>query len=299
MAKQLAATGTQIAGFLNSTLLGESTAIRILTPFPNAEPASISFCSAKSCSDLSTPPADSLVLALGSAAPALCEAGYRVIESHAPKYDLARVYRQFFRPPNPVGVHPSAVVGAEVNLGRAVCIGPGSVLDGPVDLGEGVVLGANVRIQGPATLGARVSIGSSAVIGEEAFSFGFAADGQAARFPATGGVVIEDDVEIGASTFVAAGVFEPTRIEASAKLADLVSISNAVHIGRNSIVTARCSLSGRVWVGRDCWIGQSAAIRQGVAVGDGAMVGMGAVVVKDVPPGKVVMGNPASVKRDR
>ena len=37
---------TQIAGFLNSTLLGESTAIRILTPFPNAEPASISSSSA-------------------------------------------------------------------------------------------------------------------------------------------------------------------------------------------------------------------------------------------------------------
>lgn len=299
MAKQSAATGSQIARFLNGSLLGESALIRSLTPFPNSEPSSISFCSAESCAELSPPPADSLVLALRSAAPALREAGYCVIESDYPKYDLARVYREFFRIPTAVGVHPSAVLGAEVSLAAAVCIGPGSVLDGPVDLGEGVVLGANVRIQGPAKLGARVSIGSSAVIGEEAFSFGFGGDGQAVRFPATGGVVIDDDVEIGASTFVAAGVFEPTRIEASAKLADLVSISNAVQIGRNSIVTARCSLSGRVRVGRDCWIGQSAAIRQGVVVGDGAMVGMGAVVVKDVPPGKVVMGNPATVKRAR
>ncbi len=299
MAKQLAATGTQIARFLKSPLLGESAVVRAITPFPNSEPASISFCSAVSCADLSTPPADSLVLALHSAAPELCKAGYRVIESDYPKYDLARVYREFFRVPIPVGVHPSAVLGAEVSLASAVCIGPGSVLDGAVVLGESVVLGANVRIQGPVTLGSRVSIGSSSVIGEEAFSFGFGANGQAVRFPATGGVVIEDDVEIGASTFIAAGVFEPTRIEASAKIADLVSISNAVQIGRNSIVTARCSLSGRVRVGRDCWIGQSASIRQGVVVGDGAMVGMGAVVVKDVPPGKVVMGNPASVKRER
>jgi len=299
MAKQLAATGNEIARFLNGTLLGESTVVRALTAFPNSEPSSISFCSAASCAALSTPPADSLVVALRSAAPALREAGYCVIESEYPKYDLARVYREFFRTPIPVGVHPSAVVGTEVKLARGVSIGPGSVLDGSIELGEGVVLGANVRVQGPASLGARVSVGSSAVLGEEAFSFGFGADGKAVRFPATGGIVIEEDVEIGASTFIAAGVFEPTRIEASAKLADLVSISNAVQIGRNSVVTARCSLSGRVRVGRDCWIGQSAAIRQGVQVGDGAMVGMGAVVVKDVPPGKVVMGNPASVKRDR
>ena len=299
MAKQLAATGTQIARFLNSTLLGESTVIRVLTPFPNSEPSSISFCSAESCAGLSTPPEDSLVLALRSAASVLRSAGYCVIESEYPKYDLARVYREFFRMPISVGVHPSAVVGTQVKLASGVSVGPGCVLDGPVELGEGVVLGANVRIQGPARLGARVSIGSSAVLGEEAFSFGFGSDGHAVRFPATAGVEIGDDVEIGASTYIAAGVFEPTRIEASAKLADLVSISNAVQIGRNSIVTARCSLSGRVSVGRDCWIGQSAAIRQGVKVGDGAMVGMGAVVVKDVPPGMVVMGNPASVKRER
>ena len=47
------------------------------------------------------------------------------------------------------------------------------------------------------------------------------------------------------------------------------------------------------------WGGQSAAIRQGVRVGDGALVGMGAVVVKDVEPGVVVMGNPAVVKKRR
>lgn len=299
MAKQLTATGAQIARFLNNPLHGESAVVRALTPFPNSESASISFCRAESCAGLSTPPADSLVLALRSATPALRDAGYCVIESDHPKYDLARVYRKFFRAAPPVGIHPSAVVGPEVSMAEAVCIGPGSVLDGPVDLGEGVVLGANVRIQGPANLGARVSIGSSVVMGEEAFSFGFGPDEHAVRFPANGGVVIEDDVEIGASTFVAAGVFAPTRIEASAKIADLVSISNAVQIGRNSIVTARSSLSGRVRVGRDCWIGQSAAIRQGVVVGDGAMVGMGAVVVKDVPPGMVVMGNPATVKRAR
>jgi len=299
MSKRQDATGARIAQYLDRPLLGESADIRTLTPFPNSEPASISFCNATSCEGLSPPPADSLVLALHSAAPALREAGYSVIESESPKYDLARIYREFFRPPVVVGVDPSARLGSEVTLAEGVCVGPGSVLDGVVDLGEGVVLGANVRIQGPAKLGRRVTIGSCAVIGEEAFSFGFDADGDAVRFPSTGGVEIEDDVEIGASTFVAAGVFDPTRIEAGAKLADLVSISNAVQIGRNSIVTARCSLSGRVRVGRDCWIGQSAAIRQGVVVGDGAMVGMGSVVVKDVPAGMVVMGSPASVKRAR
>jgi UDP-3-O-[3-hydroxymyristoyl] glucosamine N-acyltransferase len=248
---------------------------------------------------VSPAPEGSLVLALSSAADGLEAAGYSVIESEHPKRDLARVYREFFRVPPPEGAHASAILGGEVALGRNVSIGPGCVVDGRVELGDGVVLAANVRVQGPATLGDGVRIGSCAVIGEEAFSFGFGDAGEAVRFPSTGGVEIGSGVEIGPSTTVAAGIFDPTRIERGAKLADLVSISNAVQIGRNAVVTARVAVSGRARIGAECWIGQSAAIRQGVRVGDGALVGMGAVVVNDVPAGVVVMGNPAVVKGKR
>lgn len=49
----------------------------------------------------------------------------------------------------------------------------------------------------------------------------------------------------------------------------------------------------------DVWIGAGAFIGPGVRVGQGAVVGARAVVMKDVPPWKVVAGNPARIIKDR
>jgi acetyltransferase-like isoleucine patch superfamily enzyme len=52
-------------------------------------------------------------------------------------------------------------------------------------------------------------------------------------------------------------------------------------------------------VGRGASIGSGAVILAGVTVGAGALVGAGAVVTRDVPPGAVVVGNPARFLRTR
>ncbi|MBV9631624.1 MAG: acyltransferase, partial [Xanthobacteraceae bacterium] len=50
-----------------------------------------------------------------------------------------------------------------------------------------------------------------------------------------------------------------------------------------------------VRVGKYAWIGQNAFIMKGVTVGEGAIIGVNSVVVTDVPPYTVAMGNPARV----
>jgi acetyltransferase-like isoleucine patch superfamily enzyme len=52
-------------------------------------------------------------------------------------------------------------------------------------------------------------------------------------------------------------------------------------------------------IGSDVWIGVGAKVLGGVTIGHGAVVGAGAVVVTDVPPYAVVLGNPATVLRYR
>lgn len=52
-------------------------------------------------------------------------------------------------------------------------------------------------------------------------------------------------------------------------------------------------------IGNDVWIGDNAAVRRGVTVGDGAIVGLSAVVVSDVEPYTIVVGNPARPVRRR
>lgn len=50
-------------------------------------------------------------------------------------------------------------------------------------------------------------------------------------------------------------------------------------------------------VGERCFIGARAVLLPGVTVGDGSIVAAGAVVTRDVPPGSIVAGNPATVIR--
>jgi sugar O-acyltransferase (sialic acid O-acetyltransferase NeuD family) len=80
---------------------------------------------------------------------------------------------------------------------------------------------------------------------------------------------------------------------------DQVWIGPGSVIGHDTVVEAFALLapaavvSGRCSIGEASYVGAGATIRQQVRVGPGALIGMGAVVVKDVPPRAVVVGNPA------
>ncbi len=64
-------------------------------------------------------------------------------------------------------------------------------------------------------------------------------------------------------------------------------------IGDYVTFAPRVNCNGNVTVGDYAYIGTGAFLRQGITIGARAIIGMGAVVVKDVPEGTTVMGNPA------
>ncbi|MFN9989774.1 MAG: gamma carbonic anhydrase family protein [Cyanobacteriota bacterium] len=69
-----------------------------------------------------------------------------------------------------------------------------------------------------------------------------------------------------------------------------VRIGAEVTIGHRAVVHGATLEDG-------CLVGIGAIVLNGVTVGAGALVAAGSVVTKDVPPGVVVMGAPAQVKR--
>jgi sugar O-acyltransferase (sialic acid O-acetyltransferase NeuD family) len=71
------------------------------------------------------------------------------------------------------------------------------------------------------------------------------------------------------------------------------SIGHDVRIGNFVTLAPLVAVSGNVKIDSGVEIGTGACIREGIRIGEGAMVGMGAVVVKDVEPNTVVVGNPA------
>jgi sugar O-acyltransferase (sialic acid O-acetyltransferase NeuD family) len=70
-------------------------------------------------------------------------------------------------------------------------------------------------------------------------------------------------------------------------------IGHDVEIGDFTTSFGFNALNGNVRIGRGVTIGSGATIHPGVEVGDGATIGIGSVVIKNVPAGQTVFGNPA------
>ena len=210
----------------------------------------------------------------------------------------------------PAGVHASAVVAEDALLGEDVGIGPGVVIGAGARIGPrtrvcaNAVIGADVAVGADAVLaegvvvrsrcliGDRVRIGSNSVIGYEGFGY-HVVDGQHRRIPHTGGVVIEDDVEIGACSCVDRAKFGQTRIGRGTKIDNLVQVAHNVQIGPGCILVAQCGLAGSLRAGRNVVIGGHAGLRDNIVIGDGARVSACACVAGDVPAGETVAGTPA------
>jgi acetyltransferase-like isoleucine patch superfamily enzyme len=56
-------------------------------------------------------------------------------------------------------------------------------------------------------------------------------------------------------------------------------------------------VAGSVEIGDNCYIASGTTIKNGIKIGAGALVGLGSNVIRDVPAGSVVAGNPARVIR--
>jgi len=193
---------------------------------------------------------------------------------------------------NGVSVGPYAVIGPGVSIGDGSVIGPCTVILAGSSVGRNCILYPNVTIMDRCTIGNHVIIHAGAVIGSD--GFGFAPhDGALHKIPQIGGVVIGDDVEIGACTCIDRAAFGATVIERGSKLDNLIQVAHNVRIGSNTVIASQTGISGSTSIGRGVRLGGQAGLSGHLNVGDGASVGAQAGVTKDVPPGETVSGYPA------
>ncbi len=229
-----------------------------------------------------------------------------------PYLAFLKVVKIFFpaRDDFPRGIHPTAVIGENVRMGKQVSIGahvvisngaeiadgvtilPGCYIGERTRVGENTLIYPSVSIREDVFVGQRAIIHCGAVIGSD--GFGFAKNGdQYEKIPQVGNVVIEDDVEIGANVCVDRSTTGTTRIASGTKIDNLVQVAHNVVVGENSIIAAQVGISGSTELGTNVTLAGQAGVVGHIKIGDHAVVGAQAGVTKSVPPYTCVSGYPA------
>ena len=207
------------------------------------------------------------------------------------------------------GIHPSAVVDPNAQLGKRVSIQPLAVIEAGAKIEDDTIIGAgsyvghetvigsachiypSVTIRERSRIGSRVIIHSGAVIGADGFGFEMV-DGRHQKIQQLGIVQIDDDVEIGANTTIDRARFGRTWIQQGVKIDNLVQIAHNVVIGKNSVIVAQTGISGSTRVGDRVIMAGQVGISGHLQIADGTIIAAKSGVAKSLPGG-VWFGYPA------
>ncbi|MDA8869291.1 UDP-3-O-(3-hydroxymyristoyl)glucosamine N-acyltransferase [Methylophilaceae bacterium] len=179
-------------------------------------------------------------------------------------------------------IRSHSVIGDNCLLGRNIQIGSN------VSIGDNVVIGSNTTIHGNVTIENNVKIGMNCVffsgsrIGTDGFGYAPDDDGSWSKIPQTGGVIIEDNVDIGANTTIDCGAIDNTTIKSGVKIDNLVHIAHNCIIGENTIVAAMAGFAGSAKIGKGCMVGGGARIGPNISIADKTVISPTTAIARSV-----------------
>ena len=225
------------------------------------------------------------------------EQKHAIVKCVKPRRNYCSFFRDnnitYYPPVEDFGVINGAFISKTAKIGKKCTILPGAYIGGEVEMGDNCYIGSGARLVGEVHIGNNVIIRENAVIGADGLSTDRDENGKALTMPQFGGVVIEDDVQIGALTVIARDAIDNMVLKRGAKVDNSAFISHNVVLGEDSFVVGETIMFGSSSTGNQAFISGNSTIRDGRHIGNKAVVGMGSVVVKNVEDGAVVKGNPA------
>ena len=186
-------------------------------------------------------------------------------------------------------IHPFVVVADDANIGDRVTLHPGVSIGRGSVVGDDSIIHANVSIGEKIRIGKRVIIHAGTVLGSD--GFGFVTDnGRHHKIPQLGGVVIEDDVEIGSNGTIDRATLGDTIIKKGTKLDNQIHVAHNVVIGEHCLIAAQVGIAGSSILGNYVVFGGQVGVADHISVGDRVMVGGGSGITRDVEAGQVIAG---------
>ena len=191
-----------------------------------------------------------------------------------------------------VDVHPLAVIGEGVVIGRGSTIHAGAKIMPGCRLGSEVEIFPNAVLYENTQVGDRVLIHAGAVIGANGFGYR-ENQGRHELSAQLGHVEIGNDVEVGACATIDRGTYGPTIIGEGSKLDNLVQVAHNCRLGKHNLICSQVGIAGSTTTGDYVVMAGQVGVRDHVHIGEGAVLCSKAGVSNDVADGEMMLGQPA------
>lgn len=226
-----------------------------------------------------------------------------------PKLGFCKLVSLFTEQKHPNGISKKASISKNAKIKNNVAISDFAVIEDGAEIDEGVIIYPQVYIGRDVTIGKNtiiypravvmnakvgnnVIIHAGCVIGSD--GFGYVRDnGKYVKMPHRGGVILEDDVEIGANTTIDRGTTGNTIIKEGTKIDNLVQIAHNCIIGKNCIIVAQVAIGGSAIIEDNVTIAGQAGISDHIRIEKGVIIAAKSGVTKNIKSGKIVSGFPA------
>lgn len=227
-----------------------------------------------------------------------------------PKAALAAVIDMFYPVAKKLaGVDPKAFVASSAKIASSARIEAGAYIDEDVVIGEETIVGANAYIGSGTIVGSGcfiypnttiyygcnigngVILHSGSIIGADGFGF-YQDKGVSIKIPQVGGVVLGDNVEIGANSCVDRGALGDTLIGEGTKIDNQVQVGHNTKIGKHCIIVAQTGIAGSCDIGDYVVFGARSGTKDHVKITSKTMIAAQSGVDRDIEISGIYGGYP-------
>jgi UDP-3-O-[3-hydroxymyristoyl] glucosamine N-acyltransferase len=222
-----------------------------------------------------------------------CPIGKSLLISEDPFRDFNKITTYF----NPFIASKESISSSAI-IGENTIIQPNVFIGNNVKIGKNCTIHPNVTIYDNSVIGNNVTIHANTVLGADAFYYKNRSEGFD-KLISGGRVVLEDEVDLGASCTIDKGVTGDTKIGKGTKIDNQVHVGHDTVIGKKCLIASQTGIAGCVIIEDEVTIWGQVGTNSGITIGKGAIILGQTGVTKSVAGGKSYFGTPISESREK